>query len=159
MPPFADPDNASGFEIELAREVVARLFGDITVLLVRTGAAERFMRLEDGAFDMLIRTTSHTTSREELAAPTAHYFVDGLAVVVRADSDLTSVADLDDARLAVANSASFGGGTFEGFLETSGLAVVASEVDNAEAGFGRARLGRGGWGGDLVRGGTEPGSR
>ena len=74
------------------------------------------------------RTTSHTTSREELAAPTAHYFVDGLTVAVRADSGLTSVEDLDGTRLAIANSGSFGGATFERFLETSGLSVEASEV-------------------------------
>jgi general L-amino acid transport system substrate-binding protein len=111
------------------------LFGPIPVVLVPTSARERFQHLQDGALDLLVRTTSHTTGREELAAPTAHYFVDGLTVVVRADSGLTAVEDLDGARLAVANGTSFGGATFEQFIETVGLSVVANDVDNADAGF------------------------
>ena len=37
LPFFADPSDGSGFEPDLARAVVARLFGDITVELVPAG--------------------------------------------------------------------------------------------------------------------------
>ena len=85
----------------LAREIVSRLFGAISVDLIPVSGGDRFALLQDGTIDLLIRTTTHFTQREELAAPTSNYFLDGIAITVLADSGPTSLADLDGGTLGM----------------------------------------------------------
>lgn len=80
-PPIGGPD---GFERALIAELVPRLFGDeISIEFVPLTAADRFVALDDGDIDLLIRNTARTSSREELATFTGSYFLDGLAFAGR----------------------------------------------------------------------------
>ena len=101
LAPVADLNTDSGFELALAREIVSRLFGAISVDLIPVSGGDRFALLQDGTIDLLIRTTTHFTQREELAAPTSNYFLDGIAITVLADSGPTSLADLDGGTLGM----------------------------------------------------------
>lgn len=56
-------------------------------------AAERFEALDNGEVDMLFRSVSHTTSREELAAFTDNYFLSGPRIAV---NELSGIRGLED---------------------------------------------------------------
>jgi ABC-type amino acid transport substrate-binding protein len=99
--PLADPATESGFEPDLARELASRLFDGVTVEFVPLTAPERFDALSNGTVDMLIRGTSHTTSREQEVAFTTPYLLDGLTVVVPGASGWATPEDLRGAELAV----------------------------------------------------------
>ena len=101
LPRFAVQIDGTGFEPDLGREIAARLFGGITVELPPVGTSNRFDRLQEGAIDLLIRTTSHFASREELAAPTSNYFLSGPAFTVLTNSGISSLADLEGKTIAV----------------------------------------------------------
>jgi ABC-type amino acid transport substrate-binding protein len=84
----------SSFESDLTQEIVSRLFGAIDVEFVPLTAVERFTALETADIDLLIRNTTHTTSREALALFTSPYFLDGLAFAVRGDLGVSSIDGL-----------------------------------------------------------------
>jgi ABC-type amino acid transport substrate-binding protein len=88
-------DERIGFEIWLAEEIVWRMFGDqVAIEWVPVSAIERFEMVESGAIDMLIRTTTHTTSREEFGLWSENYFLSGLRIAANADRGVSSFDDL-----------------------------------------------------------------
>lgn len=106
--PWVDPASGFGFEPDLAREMAGRMFDGVTVELVPLTAVERFVALEEGSIDILLRGTAHTTSRAELMDFTVPYLLEGVVVVVADTSEFTEVDDLEGATLAV-----LGGTTLE----------------------------------------------
>jgi polar amino acid transport system substrate-binding protein len=97
-----DGTSHSGFEIDLAEEIVRRLYSNpVTIEWVSLTAADRFPALQNGEIDMLIRTTAHTISREEFALWTSNYFLDGARLLVRVDSGIENIKDLDGGTIAV----------------------------------------------------------
>ncbi len=89
-------DSYSGFEIDLAVEIVRRLFGDqVDIEWVPIRADERLEAVENGHVDFLIRNTTHTISREERVSFTSTYFLDGVRLLVRRSDGYNSIEDLD----------------------------------------------------------------
>ncbi len=99
--PFADPGDGSGFEPDLAREIARRLFGEVEVVWVPVRSADRFEALRNDTIDLLMRATVRTVSREQEGTPSSNYFLDGVAVTVRADSGISSLADLESKLIGV----------------------------------------------------------
>ena len=95
-------ESYSGFEIDLAQEIVKRLFDDqVSIEWVPLYAAERMPALQSGEIDLLIRNTTHTLSREESGLWTRSYFLDGRRLLVRRDSGIRGIQDLDGATISV----------------------------------------------------------
>lgn len=88
----------SGFEIELAQEIVQRLFGEEMDIEWRgLTANDRFPAVQSGQVDFLIRNTTHTRSREEDMGLlfTSNYFLDGCRIMVRRDTGIADIQDMD----------------------------------------------------------------
>jgi len=93
-----------GFEIEFARAIATAIFNDPSKVQYRPlTSKERFTALQTGEIDVLIRTATHTLTRDtDLSLSfTTPYFYDGQSFLVRKDSGIKSVADLDGATIAV----------------------------------------------------------
>lgn len=94
----------SGFDIDYCRAVAAAVFGDANAVEVRaTTAKERFTVLSSGEGDVLFRNTTWTMSRDtDLGlnfGPTTFY--DGQGIMVRKDSGVSTLADLNGASICV----------------------------------------------------------
>jgi general L-amino acid transport system substrate-binding protein len=93
-----------GFDIDLCRAIAAAIFGDATKMEVReTTATDRFPVLQSGEVDLLSRTTTWTISRDTSLgfnfAPTTFY--DGQGMMVRKDSGITTLEDLEGGTVCV----------------------------------------------------------
>lgn len=103
---YLDPDTNefTGFDIDFCRAIAAAVLGDANAVEVRpTTAQERFPVLQAGEVDVLIRNTTWTISRDTSLgfnfAPTTFY--DGQGMMVRKDSGITSLEDLEGATICV----------------------------------------------------------
>ena len=112
-----EPDGTfSGQDVEFAHALAAALFGAADdVEFVVASASDRFELLASGEIDVLIRTTTWTSSRDidlnsQFVATT---FYDGQGILVRSDSPFQSVTDLQGATICVT-----GGTTTEINLES-----------------------------------------
>ena len=94
--------NYSGFEIDLATEIVARLYGGAaSIEWVPISSAERFTSLADDQIDMLVRNILHSVGREEAALFSGGYLLSGNGFLVVQDSGFASFAELDGEKVAV----------------------------------------------------------
>lgn len=112
-----EPDGTfSGQDVEFGHALAAALFGDENdVEFVVASASDRFELLSSGEIDVLIRTTTWTSSRDidlnsQFVVTT---FYDGQGILVRSDSPFQSVTDLQGATICVT-----GGTTTEINLES-----------------------------------------
>jgi polar amino acid transport system substrate-binding protein len=97
-----DGTSHSGFEIDLAEDIVERLFNEpVSIEWVPLTAVDRFPALQSGEIDMLIRTTAHTISREQFGLWTSNYFLDGARLLVIRDLGIENIQDLDGGYIAV----------------------------------------------------------
>ena len=107
LPGFAAVDAAgvyTGFDIDFCKAVAAALFDDPDAVEYRPlSAQDRFTALQTGEVDVLIRNSTWTLSRDgDLGLewmPTTFY--DGQGMMVRADSGITSLEDMDGAAICV----------------------------------------------------------
>ncbi|GAF64838.1 amino acid ABC transporter amino acid-binding protein [Bacillus sp. TS-2] len=93
-----------GFDVEFGQVIAAAIFGDKDAVEFRPlSAQERFTALQTGEVDVLIRNTTWTLTRDVdvgLAfGPTTFY--DGQGMMVPADSGISSLEDLQGARIGV----------------------------------------------------------
>ncbi len=73
---FLGADGWDGFEIELAAEIVQRLFGDQVVInWLPLTLDKRWEAVQNNYVDFIIFVTTHTTGREELVSFTSNYWV------------------------------------------------------------------------------------
>lgn len=111
LPGFGFYDNVrdtwSGFDIDFCRAIAAAIFDDADAVeyvgLTTSGQNERFAAVREGRVDVLIRNTTWTLGRDiaDLAfGPTT--FHDGQTFMVRRDSGISTVADLANATICVA---------------------------------------------------------
>jgi len=102
---FLQPDGTfAGFDIDFCKALSAAIFGNTDSVEYRPlTAKQRFTALQSGEIDVLIRNTTWTLTRDtELGAnfaPTTFY--DGQGIMVRKDSGIKSIADLQGASICV----------------------------------------------------------
>ena len=102
---FLDEEgNFSGFDVDYCKAMAAAIFGDASKFEIRPATAkERFTILQSGEADVLIRNTTWTMSRDtDLGmnfAPTTFY--DGQGIMVRKDSGIKTLQDLNGASICV----------------------------------------------------------
>ncbi|GAB4536238.1 MAG: amino acid ABC transporter substrate-binding protein [Anaerolineales bacterium] len=96
--------NFSGFDVDFCKALAAAIFGDPSKVEFRPlTAKERFTALQTGEIDVLIRNTTWTLTRDtELGTNfTATTFYDGQGFIVRKDSGITQLEELDGATICV----------------------------------------------------------
>ena len=96
--------NYSGIDVDICKAVAAALFNNPNAVEYRNlDSTERFTALNGGEVDMLSRNTTWTISRDTNVglefAPTTFY--DGQGMMVRADSGVKSLEDLQDKSICV----------------------------------------------------------
>ena len=94
----------AGFDIDFCKALSAAIFGNTESVEYRPlNAKQRFTALQSGEIDVLIRNTTWTLTRDtELGAnfaPTTFY--DGQGIMVRKDSGITKLEDLQGASICV----------------------------------------------------------
>ena len=111
---FKEPDGTvTGFDIEFCKAIGAAVLGDPTKVeyVDASDPSTRFELLLDAEFDVLIRTTTVTASRDrelglDFAQPIFH---SGQGFLVRKDSGYNSTADMGEAEICVQTDAFFSG--------------------------------------------------
>ncbi len=103
---FRDQDGTvSGFDIEFCKAIAAAVLKDAGAVqfIDASDASTRFELLSDGQIDVLIRTTTITSSRDmELDVDFAQTtFYTGQAFAVRKDSGINSTSDMEGAVICV----------------------------------------------------------
>jgi general L-amino acid transport system substrate-binding protein len=93
-----DTGEIEGFDVDFCHAFAAAIFGDASAVeLVPVTAQTRLEALSAGEYDVLIRNTTYTLTRDTDNgldfAPTTFY--DGQSIMVRADSGLNTWDDLD----------------------------------------------------------------
>lgn len=94
----------TGFDVDFSRAVAAGVLGDAEAIEFRPlSAQERFTALQTGEVDLLFRNTTWTTNRDTEVGmnfgPVTFY--DGQGIMVRTDSGISSLEDLEGARIGV----------------------------------------------------------
>jgi len=101
---FLSGDDFTGFDIDFCRALAVAVFNDAAAVEFRpVTAAERFTALQTNEVDVLIRNTTWTFNRDvELGTdfgPTTFY--DGQGMMVRRDSEFSSLDGMDGATVCV----------------------------------------------------------
>jgi len=95
--------NIDGFDIDFCRAFAAAIVGDPEAIeLIPIDADNRFIALQNGDYDVLVRNTTHTASREGTEGVFfAHVnFYDGQAMMVR-QGEFSSIDEMDGANICV----------------------------------------------------------
>ena len=107
LPGFGLPDaqgNWTGFDVDYCRAIAAAIFNDPTkVKFVPLTAKDRFLALQSGDVDVLVRNTTWTSSRDsqsDLMATGTNYY-DGQGFIVRKSLKVNSALELGDASVCV----------------------------------------------------------
>jgi general L-amino acid transport system substrate-binding protein len=108
LPGFATLDDAGehvGFDSDFCRVIAAAVLGDATAVdMVDLETDARFTALQSGEVDALVRNTTWTASRDgnEGATFLQPTFYDGQGMMVASDSGYTSIEDMDNVIVCVA---------------------------------------------------------
>ncbi|MEM8620226.1 MAG: amino acid ABC transporter substrate-binding protein [Actinomycetota bacterium] len=124
LPGFATLDDAGdhvGFDVDFCRAIAAGVLGDATAVeFVDLETADRFTALQSGEIDVLVRNTTWTATRDGAEGVTflqPNYY-DGQGMMVAADSEFTSITDMDNVIVCVTQ-----GTTTEGNAATEAAAL------------------------------------
>jgi general L-amino acid transport system substrate-binding protein len=107
LPGFATVDASGvyiGFDIDFCKAIAAALFDDPSKVEYRPlSSQDRFTALQTGEVDVLIRNSTWTLTRDGSLglnwSPTTFY--DGQGMMVRKDSGITTLEDMDGANICV----------------------------------------------------------
>lgn len=94
----------TGFDVDFCRVIAAAVLGDAeAVELIPIGVEQRFTSLQSGEIDVLSRNTTWSAGRDgdQGAAFVTTTFYDGAGVMVRAESEFESIADMADTAVCV----------------------------------------------------------
>lgn len=99
-----DAGEYEGFDVDFCRAVAAAILGDANKVSYRPlQASERQAAIQSGEIDMMARNTTMTISRDAVwgatFAPVTFY--DGQGLMVRTDSGITTIEELDGASICV----------------------------------------------------------
>jgi polar amino acid transport system substrate-binding protein len=90
----------AGFDVDIAREVAAALFGDRErVDFVGIPSSDRVQALVDGRVDMVADVFTPTCGRREQVEFSTNYYTSPQVVLVRDDDAALTLADLDGRRI------------------------------------------------------------
>ena len=94
---FVDENGAVvGFDVDIARAFADRWLGDPNAVdLVRVTSDTRIPVLASGQIDLAIASMTHKQERDDRIDFSQTYFLDGQSLLVRAESDIESLEDLD----------------------------------------------------------------
>lgn len=102
---YTDEDGQfRGFDVDFCRAIASAVLGDAdAVSYVPLSAQERFTALQSGKIDVLIRNTTWTSSRDAALdlSFTKTTFYDGQGIMVRLDSSIDELADLQGRTICV----------------------------------------------------------
>jgi general L-amino acid transport system substrate-binding protein len=108
LPGFGAVDSAGvygGFDVDFCKAVAAAVLGDATKVEYRPlNAGERFTAVQTGEVDVLFRNSTWTLTRDSSEVGMEFMpvnFYDGQGMMVRNDSGITSLADMDGATICV----------------------------------------------------------
>lgn len=108
LPGFGSLDsdgNFVGFDVDFCRAVAAAVLGDATKVEFRPlSANERFTAVQTGEVDVLFRNSTWTLTRDSKEVGMEFMpvnFYDGQGMMVRKDSGITSLEDMDGATICV----------------------------------------------------------
>ena len=106
-PPFGfidDKGELVGFDIDVAKLVAKGIFGDESKIeLFKQGFAARWPNAQNGTIDFGIMVTTVYADRALQVAFTRPYIDSGIVLVVKKDSPIKSVTDLNKAEYTVAH--------------------------------------------------------
>lgn len=105
---YLNPDTKKyeGLEIDLAKMIAKEILGNAeAVELIGVTAQMRGPLLDNGEVDIVIATFTITDERKQLFNFTEPYFYDEIGFLVKKDSGLQSIADMDGATVGIAISA------------------------------------------------------
>jgi polar amino acid transport system substrate-binding protein len=106
-PPFGfidDKGELVGFDIDVAKLVAKATFGDESKIeLFKQGFAARWPNTQNGTIDFGIMVTTVYADRAQQVAFTRPYIDSGIVVVVKKDSPVRTIADLNKADYTVAH--------------------------------------------------------
>jgi general L-amino acid transport system substrate-binding protein len=123
-----------GFDADFCRVIAAAVLGDATkVEFVPVETDARFTALQAGEFDVLVRNTTWTASRDGTEGVTFLHpiYYDGQSMMVAADAGFSSIDDMDGTVICVA-----GGTTSEGNVAAEfarrGLTLEVQSFDDVD---------------------------
>jgi polar amino acid transport system substrate-binding protein len=106
-PPFGfidDKGELAGFDIDVAKLIAKATFGDESKIeLLKQGFAARWPNVQNGTIDFGIMVTTVYADRAQQVAFTRPYIESGIVVVVKKDSPVRTVADLNKPEYTVAH--------------------------------------------------------
>jgi ABC-type amino acid transport substrate-binding protein len=124
-PPFSMPDangEMIGFDADVARELAARL--GVEPRLQQAEFSSIIAGVQAGVFDVTVASHARTAERERAVTFLQNpYYYSGAQLFVRADSDYTSLAELQADRAAIAVDL---GGTNQQWLADRGYPNIAT---------------------------------
>lgn len=98
---LAANNQPDGFDVDIMREFGRRWLGDANaVVFVPVTAANRIQKLAAGEIDIIAASMTHKRERDELIDFSQTYFQDGQSVLVRSDSNINNLADLNNKTIA-----------------------------------------------------------
>lgn len=108
VPGFGNVDadgNYSGFDVDFCKAVAAAVLGDANAVEYRYASGnDRFILVKSGEIDVLFRNTTWTTTRDSAEVGMEFMpvnFYDGQGMMVRRDSGIASLDDMDGATVCV----------------------------------------------------------
>lgn len=95
-----------GYEIEIARRIAKEILGDAKkVEFTPVTAKTRAALLDNGEIDMVIATFTITPERKKIVDFSPVYYTDGIKLLVKKDSGIKSLKDMDGKVIGVAKGA------------------------------------------------------
>ncbi len=105
---FQNPETGSveGLEVDVARELAARIKGDSNALeLVGVNVTTRGAMIDNGTLDAALATFTINEQRQRTYDFSRPYYIDHIGVLVKKDSGITDLAGLNGKTVGVALSA------------------------------------------------------
>jgi len=104
---YKDPKSevVEGFEIDLAKVISKEILGEEKIETTAVTAKTRGPLLDSGDVDLVIATFTVTEERKKSYNFSDSYFTDGVKLMVKKDSGIQSLKDLDGKKIGVAQSA------------------------------------------------------
>lgn len=94
-----------GFEVDIAYELAERLYGSReSIEITGVNVSTRGEMLDSGKLDCVLATFTITEERKEIYNFSQPYYTDHIGIMVRKNSSIRSLADLDGKVIAVAAS-------------------------------------------------------